>query len=185
MMVQDCAMQILEIIMNSNHAAATCIDIQVAESAKENVFSFCVIDNGIGIAAEKLPQLTDPFVTSRTTRKVGMGLAFLKGLTEQCNGTFEISSAMNSGTNVYASIQRDHLDTPPLGNLGEMMMIAIQANEQIDYQLTYKTDQGHFTFTTEEVRNRMQGLSLLEPSILLWIQDYINQEIQLVKEKSV
>lgn len=184
-MMQDCAMQILEIVMNSIHANSRFIEVHVTDSINSNLLEFIIIDDGKGMDEETCKNVTDPFVTSRSSRKIGMGLPFMKGLTEQCNGHFEISSKIGVGTKVVASVQRDHWDTPTLGDLGEMMMFAIQANEDIDYLFSYQTDTQKFVFDTKEVKNTIDGMSLLEPDILLWIKEYINQSIQLTKEKRV
>lgn len=184
-MMQDCAMQILEIVMNSNHANSKFIEVHIVDSIKKNKLEFTIIDDGKGMDEETCKKVTDPFVTSRSSRKIGMGLPFMKGLTEQCNGSFEITSKLGSGTKVVASVQRDHWDTPTLGDLGEMMMFAIQANEVVDYLFTYQTDSQKFVFDSREVKQTIDGMSLLEPDILLWIKEYINQGIQLTKEKRV
>ena len=111
-----------------------------------------------------------------------MGLAFMKGLAETCNGSFVIQSEVGKGTVVKASVQKLNIDTPDLGDIGEMMMEAIQSDENIDYVLDYSTDQNQFIFESEVVKNELAGVSLLEPEILLWIKEYINQGIEQAKE---
>lgn len=182
-MMQDLAMQILEIIMNSIHADSTLIEISIVDSVNEDRISFEMRDNGKGMSKEVVERVCNPFMTSRTTRKIGLGVSFLKGLTEQCNGNFYINSEVGKGTTVYASVQKSHWDVPPFGNLGEMMMISIQSNEKIDYLFTYKSDFDTFIFDTKEVRKQIEGVSILEPDILIWIKEYINQGIQTTKEK--
>lgn len=184
-MMQDCAMQILELIMNSIHADSTYIVISIQDSVKKNEYKFTVEDNGKGMNEETVQKVTSPFLTSRTTRKVGLGVAFMKGLTEQCNGTFKIESKLNHGTVIIATVQRNHWDTPALGDLGEMMMCSIQANEKIDYYFTYETDTQKFIFESREVKEKIEGVRIIEPDILLWIREYINQGIQLAKENRI
>ena len=91
-MMQDLAMQILEILMNSIQAGARHILVKIRESRKDNVIEITVQDDGKGMSPELAARVSDPFTTTRKTRKVGMGVAFLKGMTEQCNGTFDIQS---------------------------------------------------------------------------------------------
>ena len=83
---------------------------------------------------------------------------------------------------VEASVQKLNIDTPDLGDIGEIMMESIQSDESIDYILEYKTDYNEFTFESEAVKKELEGVSLLEPEILLWIKDYINQGIEQAKE---
>lgn len=183
-MMQDMAMQIMEIMMNSIHAKPSRIQLKISDSAKDNKISFTVQDNGSGMSEEMVKKITDPFVTTRTTRKIGMGVAFLKEMCEQCKGALNIRSSPGKGTEVEASVQKDCIDTPEMGDLGELMMECVQADETIEYSFTYSTDTGQFVFQTDEVRKQLADVSLLEPSVLLWIKEYINQGIQQAKEES-
>ena len=107
----------------------------------------------------------------------------MKGLTEMCDGRFDVESEVGKGTLVKASVRRDNIDVPPLGDLGDMMMQCIMADENIDFVFSYKTDFNEFVFRTEEVKRELDGVSLLEPEILLWIKSYINEGIVLTKEE--
>ncbi len=177
-MMEDLAMQMLEIIMNTVHADSREIEIRIVDSEAENLISMTVSDDGKGMNKALLQRVTDPFVTTRETRRIGMGIPFMKGLTEQCGGRFSMRSRPGEGTMLTATVQRDHIDTPPMGDLGEMMMNSIQADENIDYKFNYRTDKGEFAFDTREAREMLDGVSLLEPSILLWLRDYIRQGVE-------
>ncbi len=184
-MMEDIAMHILEILMNSIKAGASKIILTIYDSLQDDVIAISVEDNGKGMDEAMTKKAADPFTTSRTTRKIGMGLAFMKGLAETCNGTFEIRSQVGVGTVVRASVQKLNIDTPGLGDIGEMMMEAIQSDENIDYVLDYKTDFNQFVFESETVKRELDGVSLLEPEILLWIKEYINQGIEQAKEDTL
>ncbi len=181
-MMQDLAMQTLEILMNSVGAKAGRVILRIRESEHDNRIDIEVEDNGCGMSPEMVQKVTDPFTTSRKTRKVGLGVAFMKGLTEQCSGSFDIQSTVGVGTTVRASIQKDHIDAPPMGDLGEMIMYVIQADENVDLEFYYTTDNGNFEFLSEQVRQELDGVSLLEPEILLWIKEYINEGVMHAKE---
>ncbi len=181
-MMQDLAMQTLEILMNSVGAKAEKVILRIRESEHDNRIDIEVEDNGCGMSPEMVRKVTDPFTTSRKTRKVGLGVAFMKGLTEQCNGSFDIQSTVGVGTTVRASIQKDHIDAPPMGDLGEMIMYVIQADENVDLEFYYTTDNGNFEFLSGQVRQELDGVSLLEPEILLWIKEYINEGVIHAKE---
>ncbi len=181
-MMQDLAMHTLEILMNSIGAKAGIVTCRIRDSETDNIISIEVEDNGCGMDEEMVRRVADPFTTSRKTRKVGLGVAFMKGLTEQCNGTFSIESTVGQGTTVKATVQRDHIDLPPMGDLGEMIMYAIQADENTDLRFYYTTDKDQFVFLTSEIREQLDGVSLLEPEILVWIREYINEGIIHAKE---
>lgn len=184
-MMEDLAMHMMEIIMNSIHANSKNIEIEVIDSEEKNLIKMTIKDDGKGMTKDLLLKIVDPFVTTRTTRKIGMGVAFMKGLAEQCDGSFDAKSNVGKGTVISASVRRDHIDVPPMGNLGEMMMQCIQADENIDYIFNYIADKGSFLFTTKEVKEQIEGMSIVEPEILLWIKDYINQGITQARDKTV
>ncbi len=183
-MMQDLAMQILEILMNSIQAGAKHILVKIRDSRIENVIEMIVQDDGKGMSPELAASVSDPFTTTRKTRRVGMGVAFLKGMTEQCNGRFEIESEVGKGTIVSASVQRDCIDTPEMGDLGEMMMDCISADDSIDYVLRYCTDQNEFVFESEEIRKQLAGVPLQTPEVLLWMKEYISEGIKQIKEEN-
>ncbi|NCB33580.1 MAG: ATP-binding protein [Erysipelotrichia bacterium] len=181
-MMEDLAMQILELLMNSIQAGSRKIILKIRDSLKDNVISIDLRDDGKGMSQDLVKKVTDPFTTSRTTRKVGMGVAFMKGLTEECNGTFAVKSDVGKGTCISATVQKDFIDTPPIGDLGEMMMACIQANEDISYEMIYETDTYKFVFASSEIKEQLAGVSMLDSSILLWIKEYINQNVEGKKE---
>ncbi len=184
-MMEDLAMHIIEILMNSIAAGASKILLKIKNSIKEDIIEISVEDNGKGMNEETAKKAASPFSTSRKTRKIGMGLAFLKGLCDSCNGIFEISSEEGIGTKVKASIQKSHIDTPELGDIGEICMSSIQANEDLDFTLEYNNDKESFIFSSNEIKKELDGVSLIEPEILLWIKDYINQGIKQAEEDNV
>lgn len=183
-MMQDLAMQILEILMNSIQAGARHILVKIRESRKDNVIEIMVQDDGKGMSPELAARVSDPFTTTRKTRKVGMGVAFLKGMTEQCNGAFDIQSEVGKGTIITASVQRDCIDTPEMGDLGEMMMDCISADDSIDYVLRFSTDEKEFVFESGEVRKQLAGVPLQTPEVLLWMKEYISEGIKQTKEEN-
>ena len=68
-----------------------------------------VTDNGKGMSKEQVCKVIDPFFTTRTTRKVGMGIPLFKMEAEMTGGSFEIESDLNQGTKVTATFITTHL----------------------------------------------------------------------------
>lgn len=174
--MQDLAMYILEILMNSIHADSKLIKLLISFSKDKDEVLLVLEDDGRGMDEELLKRVVSPFATTRTTRKIGLGVAFLKELCESCEGDLLIESTVGVGTKTTAKYKLSHIDAPPLGNLGEMMMFSIQANQEIDYEFDYREDGYQFKFDTKEIRKELGGLKLDDPEILLWIKDYINQQ---------
>lgn len=182
-MMEDIAAHILDIAGNSIDAKTNKIDIEIYDSHSNNILSITIDDDGKGMSEEVLNKVLSPFYSSRKTRNIGLGLPFLQDLAKFLNGKFEIKSKEHIGTKVVVSVQNDHIDCPPMGDLGECMMMLIQSNCDIHYTLKYKNDQNEFIFDTLEIIEILGDVSLNETSILLWIKDYINENIKNMKEE--
>ena len=127
------ALNILDIVQNSIRADASLINLSINESASSDILEIRIEDDGSGIPAEMLDTVTDPFTTSRTTRKTGFGLALLKHHAELTGGKIDIKSSKGSGTVVTAEFRLSHIDIQPLGDVAGVMIILIAGNPGIDF----------------------------------------------------
>ena len=176
--MRELALNILDIVENSVKANATLIEIGV--SAKDNLLTVSFKDNGKGMSEEFLSKVTDPYTTTRTTRKVGLGLPLLKMEAEMCGGRFSISSKLGVGTVVTTDFQIDHIDRPPLGDLGETMSTLLSGEDNVDYVLTYSVNDVGFTLDTRELKTELDGVPISEPEVLLFVKNYIRENISQI-----
>lgn len=176
--MRELALNILDIVENSVKANATLIEIDV--SAKDNLLTVSVEDNGKGMSEEFLSKVTDPYTTTRTTRKVGLGLPLLKMEAEMSGGRFSISSKLGVGTVVTTDFQIDHIDRPPLGDLGETMSTLLSGEDSVDYVLTYSVNDVGFTLDTRELKAELDGVPISEPEVLLFVKNYIRENISQI-----
>lgn len=173
--MQDIAMHILDIAYNSIRALATNIKIRIDDLKSKNIIQIEIEDNGKGMDKETLSHVTDPFYTTRTTRKVGLGVPLFKEGAIMTGGNFEIQSIVGKGTKISATYVKDHLDTPPLGDLAETLVTLIQADDTIDYYFVYRNDDKEFILDTKEIKNILEDVKINEPEIILWLKDYIKE----------
>ena len=110
-------LHIIDIVHNSIRAKATEIVIEMVDSAKRDLLSLKIIDNGCGMPKEMMDAINETFYSSRPERKIGMGIALLKFHSELCNGKFYLKSEVGKGTEIYADYQRSHIDLQPKGDL--------------------------------------------------------------------
>lgn len=171
--MQELSLNILDIAKNSVTAGSTLIEILVDET--QNTLTISITDNGCGMSEEFVREVTDPFTTTRTTRKVGMGLPLFKMAAEMSGGGLAIKSRLGDGTKVTATFEREHIDRPPLGDLAATAVTLIQGSDDIDFVLTRRRDGREYTLDTREIRQIMGGIPLGEPEILMWIQGYIEE----------
>lgn len=173
--MKELSLNILDIVQNSISAGAKLIQINVEENSDDNKLNITITDNGKGMSEDFIKNVADPFSTTRSTRKVGMGLSLLKLVCNQTNGKFGIESKLGVGTVVKAEFQLDHIDRPPLGNMGQTLSLVTSCNEDIDFIYTRKINDSQFIFDSKEIKNVLNGVSLKEPEVIIWITEYINE----------
>lgn len=181
--MQNLSMYVLDIASNSIRAEATLIQINMIDQNESDLISIEIIDNGKGMDEEMMRKVQDPFFSSRTTRKIGLGIPFFKDLSQRCEGQFEFESEVGVGTRIKASMRKSHWDTPPSGDIGDAVMIAIAANETIHMIFKYTKDHGSFVFDSEEIKEILGDVSITTAEIMLWCKDYINQGIDSCEER--
>lgn len=181
-MLEDLSMGIWELINNSIAAGARNIDISLLADRDRDRLALTVKDDGCGMSPQLAKKVLDPFTTTRSTRRVGMGTSLLEETCTQCGGEMSVDSTPGKGTSIVCTFCASSIDLPPLGNIGEVMMAAVQANREIHYLLRVACDGKQFVFDSKEIADQLGGVPLDDPAVLLWIRDYINQEVQNIKE---
>lgn len=178
--MKEISMHILDIVMNSVKAKATLIELIIEDSIKNNILEISIKDNGIGMSNEMSKLVTDPFFTTRSTRKVGLGIPMLKEACERCNGFLKISSKLGEGTLIKCSFERNNIDRAPLGNIGDTIMAIINSLDNCELLYKHITDEGTFTLNTAEIKEVLDGSSISDNSVMLWIKDYVNENIRSI-----
>jgi len=140
-----------------------------------------VEDDGVGMDAEMVAQVTDPFVTSRKTRKVGLGIPLLKAAAEACNGFLRITSAPGKGTRVEVEFQHSHIDRMPLGNLASTFLTLIIGTPEVHWVFSYQVNGQTFELDDEPVKQALEGVPLTEPAILSYLREYLETGIRNVQ----
>jgi len=180
--MRELSLHISDILENSRTAEADLIKLFIEENPKKNLLKIEIIDNGTGISAEKLENITDPFVTSRTTREVGLGLSLFKAAAEKTNGSFEIDSKEGEGSRVTAEFEYDHIDRAPLGDIAATVTNFIAANgDELDllYHHSYINDE--FELDSRQVKKELEGLSIQSPAVVSWINEFIEENLQEIR----
>ena len=181
--MREISLHILDIVHNSIAAGASLIEVFITEDKKQNLFSVVIRDNGKGMDKELLKSVIDPFTTSRSTRKVGLGIPLFKLAAENTGGSFHITSEVGKGTEVTANFVHDSIDRQPLGDMAETMLGLFSSYEHINVVYKHKLDENEFSVKTEELKAVLDGVSFSEPSIYMWLCDYLkNGENELLSK---
>ena len=175
--MKDLSMHIMDILQNSTRAGATEVTLEVLEDAAADTLTIRFIDNGCGMDAETVQKVINPFFTTRTTRKVGLGLPLLKQNTEQTGGSLDIQSEKGKGTTVTAVFGRSHLDRPPMGDLAGTIVLTASAYPNIRFIFHYNNGEIDYVFDTVEVNEALDGISIQEPEVIQYLKEMIQENI--------
>ena len=173
--MKELSLHILDIVKNSVKAKADLIEIKIDEDRAGNRLVIEITDDGCGMSEEFLSRVRDPFTTTRTTRKVGMGIPLFEMAAVMAGGSFDISSKVGAGTKVTAVFGYDSIDRAPLGDMVGTMQTIISGDPEIDYLHTHSVDGETFVFDTREIKEILGGVDIGESDIIDWIGGYIKE----------
>ena len=176
-MMPEISLNILDVAQNSVAAGASLIQITIAASTAEDRLTVTISDDGCGMSPEQVKQVTDPFYTTRTTRKVGLGIPFFKMAAEITGGSFQIESSPGKGTATTAVFVLSSIDRMPLGDMAGTMTSLIGPNPHLDFVLTVSYDEVCASMDTRQFREVLGDISLGEPEVLAYIHDFITQNM--------
>lgn len=179
--MKEISLNILDVAKNSVRANASLVQI-LLNTKEDGWMTLNIIDDGCGMNEETLRGVTDPFYTTRTTRKVGMGLPLLKMASELTGGTLTITSSTHSddhGTNLQAIFQTKNIDCMPLGDIISTVCILIAGSPEIDFVFEDISPEHQVSLDTRELRAVLgEDISLAEPEIQQWMKDYLEEQYQ-------
>ncbi len=178
--MKELSLNILDITQNSISACASKIIISVEKDTDKDLLTVTIEDNGKGMDEEFVKNVTDPFTTTRSTRKVGMGIPLLKMSAEQAGGEFNINSKLGVGTEVIATFRLNHIDRVPLGDIGQTISALVSCNQLVDFLYVHKSDGQEFKFDTMEIKEILGDVPLNEPDVIIWMQEYIRDGIKSI-----
>lgn len=181
--MKEISLNILDIAKNSTKAGADLTQITIDET--EDTLTLIIEDNGCGMTQEQVKSVCDPFFTSRTTRKVGMGIPLLKMACEQTDGHFEIVSKakdefpFDHGTKVTAVFNKNHIDFTPLGDVTFSITTLIQGDPDVDFLYIHRTPKGEVGLDTRELRQELgDDIPLSAYEIIVWIGEYLKEQYE-------
>lgn len=173
--MRELSLNILDVAQNSITAGASLITVEVNENTVDNSLTIGIYDNGSGMSKEQVESVIDPFFTTRTTRKVGMGIPLFKMAAEMTGGGLEIKSELSVGTEVKAVFKTDSVDFTPLGDIASTVVALISMNTDRDFIYRRSVDGREFVLDTRELKTILGDVPLDTYEISEWIKDYITE----------
>jgi hypothetical protein len=179
--MKDISLHVLDIVQNSISAKATMIEISIEESQAENTYCVRIKDNGTGMTQEMANKVLDPYVTSRTTRKVGLGLPLLKLNAERTGGHLTITSEPGKGTEVEALFVYNNIDRIPLGDMAGTIVLLASGNPMLEFVYTHTVDDEQYIFDTREIKEALDEVSISDNHIFRYLKEMITENLQEIK----
>ncbi len=180
----ELSLNVLDIAQNSVVAGATVVEIAVNEETAANRLTLTIRDNGCGMSPEQLARVRDPFFTTRTTRKVGMGIPLFRMAAESAGGSLDIHSEQGVGTTVTAVFELRHIDRMPLGNMVDTLATLIRLNPQLDFVYRHTVDKEQFVFDTASLRPILGEVSLAESDVMEWITANLSEGVAALNSQA-
>lgn len=175
-------MHIIDIVQNSISAGASRVVLSVDENPDADLLTIVIKDDGKGMTREQVSRLSDPFFTSRTTRKVGMGVPLLIQTARQSGGDVRIESAPGRGTSVTATFGYSNIDRPPLGDVANALMLTVASHPEMDFTFHYRYGSAEYDFDTSDVREVFGDDAVRNLTVLKNIEEMIKDNIREIRK---
>ena len=172
-MMQELSLNVLDVAENSVRANASLVEITVEEDTAADRLAIVIRDNGRGMTPEQVQTVIDPFYTTRTTRKVGLGVPFFRMAAQLSGGDLTIQSRVGEGTAVTATFGLTSIDRMPLGDINGTIATLVQCNPGIDWLYTRRKDGREMVMDTRQFREVLEDMPLDSPEVLGFLRDYL------------
>jgi anti-sigma regulatory factor (Ser/Thr protein kinase) len=178
--MRELSLNILDVAQNSITAGASLITIEVTENTVDKTMLIGIYDNGKGMSEEQVKSVIDPFYTTRTTRKVGMGIPLFKMAAEQTGGGLEIESETGVGTSVRATFKTDSVDFTPLGDIASTVQMLITMNTDRDFVYKHTVNEKEFIADTREIKEILGDVPLDAYEVSQWLLEFIKENTEVL-----
>jgi anti-sigma regulatory factor (Ser/Thr protein kinase) len=179
--VEELSLHILDLVENCISAGAKCVEIRVRENWQEDLLLIEITDDGSGMSEGVLKTARDPFFTTRTTRRVGLGLPLFEQAARMAGGEVEIESRPGAGTKVTGVFKYRHLDRQPLGDIAGTLLSLVVGNPQTEFVYFHQTDEGEISFSSREVKAHLGGKPINSPEGIAGVRKSLNSIRQRIR----
>ncbi len=182
--MRELSLNILDIVTNSIEAEASRVILFIDESQKQNRLAVTIRDNGRGMDDVTQARVIDPFVTSRTTRSVGMGLPFWNQAANEAGGRMVLKSKLGKGTTVTADFKLNSLNLAPLGDIAGTVVNLVMGAVDVHFCYLHRTDKGLLCFDSYWLLARMAEQDCDFFDMVVPAKKHIKSELKRIQVKS-
>jgi anti-sigma regulatory factor (Ser/Thr protein kinase) len=174
--LEELSDHLMDVAMNSVRAGARNIALSVIADGTGGRLTMSIADDGAGMTEETVRRVTDPFYSTKTERKVGLGVPLLKGIADLCSGEFHIRSAPGKGTEIKVAVPLDHPDLPPLGDVKETMLLLSVSNPGVRFSFRYDVNGREFLLDTGEIAKLLGEVPINHPEVIAFLKRYVKDQ---------
>lgn len=176
--MEDLSLHILDIVENSTKAGANLVQINIKEDTNKDLLQIIIRDNGRGMDPEMVKRATDPFTTTRTTRRVGLGLSMLEQAAREAGGDLTVTSDKGIGTEILATFQASHIDRKPFGDIGSSMISLIVGSPDVDFIYESDFNGEKSSVDTRAIKAELDGtMSISDPAVLKLLRGVFEESL--------
>lgn len=180
----ELAAHILDIAENSVRAGARLIKIEINEDTANDYLSIEIIDDGQGMKQEEIKKVLDPFYTTKTVRRIGLGIPLLADAAHRSGGHLTLESQEGIGTSIKATFALSHVDRQPMGNIISTLIILIAGNSDVDFFYKHRHNDRQFELDTREIRKEIEDVPINHPEILKYIRGVLEEGFSEIKPEA-
>jgi hypothetical protein len=180
----ELSLHILDIVENSTRAGAKSVYITLVEDRAVDILSLEIRDDGAGMTEDMLKKVIDPFFTTKTVRKVGLGLPMLAQAAERAGGKFTMEAKNGEGVRVAAEFRLSHIDRQPLGDIASSLVTLIAGNTDVDFIYRHRHNEGEFILDTREVRKEIEGVPINAMDVLHLMREHIQEGLKEISSEA-
>jgi hypothetical protein len=179
--MQDLSLHVLDVAENGISAGASVIRISIEENLEADLLTIVIEDNGKGMSPEFLAKVLDPFVTSRSTRRVGLGLSLFEQSAKEADGALNIESTIGIGSKVVVTMRHGHIDRKPMGDMAATILTLIEGNPSVDFVYNHKKDAKVYVLDTREIRSELGIVPLNHPQVVSLIKENLAEGLKQIQ----
>jgi anti-sigma regulatory factor (Ser/Thr protein kinase) len=176
--MEDLSLHVLDVAENGISAGASLVKVIIEENLETDLLKIVIEDNGKGMSSEFLEKVLDPFVTTRTTRRVGLGLSLFQQSAEEADGCLNVESSLGNGTLVTVTMRHSHIDRKPMGDMASTILTLVEGNPQVDFMYYHRKDSREYLLDTRELRVELGEIPLNNPQVVSLIRDNLTEGLK-------
>ena len=181
--MEDLSLHILDIAENSIRAQAKIIKIEIEEYKERDILLLSIKDDGNGMTEEQKKMALDPFYTTKSTRRFGLGLSLLSEAARTAGGKMSLQSFPGKGTEVKARFKLSHIDRQPTGDMSQTLVALIAGHPGIDFLYSHRVNGELFSLDTREVKEKLGDVPIHSPEIVSFIRNYILEGLDTIRRQ--